>query len=301
MNCFEKLLTENCDENIRNQFKHQILQSYFFIHTTPVGKSILGRKIDCFHIGNSEKIILLCGSFHGMEWITSQLLYKFIIKIGNTIINREMPYLANLSECLKEYSLAIIPCVNPDGVEIAVNGSPSARHLQDFVERISKGDTSHWQSNALGVDINHNFDADWQNLKNKELSSGITFPSMTRYGGEFPESEPETRALTKFCRENQICKAIAFHSQGEEIYWSFGEHTPVQSLETAKKLAEWSGYALNFPESIATGGGFKDWLITEKSIPAFTIEVGKGKNPLPVSQLPKIYAQLEKMLFNFIV
>ena len=143
MNCFEKLLTENCDENIRNQFKYQILQSYFFINTTPVGKSILGRKIDCFHIGNSKKIILLCGGFHGMEWITSQLLYKFIIKTGDTIINREKPYIANLSECLKEYSLAIIPCVNPDGVEIAINGSHSARHLQNFVERISKGDTSH--------------------------------------------------------------------------------------------------------------------------------------------------------------
>lgn len=81
----------------------------------------------------------------------------------------------------------------------------------------------------MGVDINHNFDAGWSNVKSKELAMGINFPSKTRYGGQEPESQPETIALTKFCRNNIIHSAVAFHSQGEEIYWDFGSNTPEQS------------------------------------------------------------------------
>ena len=49
-----------------------------------------------------------------------------------------------------------------------------------------------------------------KNIKKKEMDSGITFPSMTRYGGEFPESEVETRTLTEYCRTHNILSAIAF-------------------------------------------------------------------------------------------
>ena len=296
-NHFENLLLKNCDEHTRQQLKQHLLRTYFFIRADTMGKSILSRPVDCFRIGNKEKILLFCGGVHGSEWITSQLLYTFIIKIADTIINCKTELNQILSECFQKYSLVFIPCVNPDGVEIAIHGSQSAKHLENFVSRISNGNTTHWQSNALGVDINHNFDADWKNLKKKEMDNGITFPSMTRYGGEFPESEPETRALTAYCRNHDIQMAVAFHSQGEEIYWSFGEHTPLQSLPIAQKMAQLSGYTLSFPENIATGGGFKDWLICEKEIPAFTVEIGKGENPLPVAQLPQIYDRLEQMFF----
>lgn len=300
MNDFKNLLMKDCDEHTRQQLKKAILEKYFFVSADTIGKSILEREIECFRIGNSDKEILFCGGVHGSEWITSQLLYLFIIRIADTIINCKSQLTEILLSCFQKYSLIFIPCVNPDGVEISLHGSQSAKHLENFVRRVAKGDTVHWKSNALGVDINHNFNADWQNIKKKEMDSGITFPSMTRYGGEFPESEPETRTLTEYCRTHHILSAIAFHAQGEEIYWSFGEKTPVRSLEIAQKMAELSGYALSFPESIADGGGFKDWLIVEKGIPAFTVEVGKGENPLDIAQLPEIYARLEKMLFYFL-
>ena len=190
----------------------------------------------------------------------------------------------------------IIPCVNPDGVEICINGSKTGKGFESYIDYISQGDTSSWQANAMGVDINHNFNADWQNLKKKELAMGITTPRASRYGGAYPESEPETITLTKFCRENKILSATAFHTQGEEIYWSFGKHTPTVSKVIARRMAELSTYTLSRPESIATGGGFKDWLIDELHIPSFTVELGKGKNPLSISQLEPIYSKVEKML-----
>ncbi|MEE1055855.1 MAG: M14 family metallocarboxypeptidase [Acutalibacteraceae bacterium] len=293
---FEEMFTKKCDENLRNKFKKAINDSFFFVNTGVIGRSVLNRPIDCYTIGNKPEKIFLCGGVHGMEWITSHILYMFIINISYSIINHKPILNLNLWKYFTEKSLVVVPCVNPDGVEISINGSDSAKSLKNFVEKISNGDTLHWQSNVLGVDINHNFNAGWSVVKEKEIAKGITSPAKTRYGGECPESQPETIALTEFCRNNRISAAVAFHSQGEEIYWDYGENTPPQSLGIANKMAELSGYTVAEPEDIAVGGGFKDWVIEELHIPAFTIEVGKGKNPLDISQLLPIYAKIEKML-----
>ncbi|MBQ1992177.1 MAG: M14 family metallocarboxypeptidase [Clostridia bacterium] len=294
------LFTKPCNENIRNEIKKLITDSYFFVNTEVIGKSTLGRPIDCYTIGNQKKKVLFCGAFHGMEWITSLVLYKLIINICDSIINHKKIQNEKLWQYFSNTSLVIIPCVNPDGVEICINGSKTGKGFESYIDYISQGDTSSWQANAMGVDINHNFNADWQNLKKKELAMGITTPRASRYGGAFAESEPETITLANYCRKNEIVSATAFHTQGEEIYWSFGEHTPPKSRKIAEKMAELSTYALSQPESIATGGGFKDWIIDELHIPAFTIELGKGKNPLSIAQLQPIYDKTEKMLLYLI-
>ena len=90
-------------------------------------------------------------------------------------------------------------------------------------------------------------------------------------------------------------------SQGEEIYWDFGERTPEKSRLMAQVLAASSGYEMSEPEAIATGGGFKDWFISCFCRPAFTIEIGKGENPLPLSDLPGIHRTLEEMLVFSII
>lgn len=295
-NHFEEMFTKKCDENLRNKFKKAIKDSFFFVNTGIIGRSVLNRPIDCYTIGNKLEKIFLCGGVHGMEWITSHILYMLIINISYSIINHKPILNEKLWEYFTEKSLVVVPCVNPDGVEISINGSDSAKSLKNFIEKISNGDTLHWQSNALGVDINHNFNAGWSAVKEKEIAKGIISPAKTRYGGESPENQPETIALTEFCRNNRLSAAIAFHSQGEEIYWDYGKNTPVQSLEMANKMAKLSGYTVAEPEDIAVGGGFKDWVIEELCIPAFTIEVGKGENPLDISQLLPIYTKIEKML-----
>ena len=57
-----------------------------------------------------------------------------------------------------------------------------------------------------------------------------------------------------------------------------------------------TGYKVCSPEGLAVGGGFKDWFITEFKKPGFTIEIGKGKNPLPISNFNDIYKRLEYMM-----
>ena len=64
----------------------------------------------------------------------------------------------------------------------------------------------------------------------------------------------------------------------------------------AEIMSASSGYALEEPEGLAVGGGFKDWFIKEFDRPAFTVEVGRGENPLPLEDYAKIYKQIRELL-----
>ena len=88
----------------------------------------------------------------------------------------------------------------------------------------------------------------------------------------------------------------AFHSQGEEIYYDYNGHTPEHGLEMARILAKVSGYKVEKVEGITSCRGFKDWFIETYDRPGFTVEIGKGTNPLPLEQFPEIYRKLRELL-----
>ena len=228
-----------------------------------LGQSLLGRNLYGVELGKGTRRVLFCGAFHGMEHLTASLLMRYAEDLSRE--GRVLP-------C----RLTVVPMVNPDGVEIQQKGSRAAGSCAELAEHCSGGETYHWQANGRGVDLNHNFDAGWKDLRRREEQSGITGPAMTRFGGYFPESEPETRCLADYCREKRFDLAAAFHSQGEEIYWRYGNHTSRESEEIARKMAQLSGY--------------------RAADPAFTIEVGKGENPLPEGDLDGIYKKVRPML-----
>ena len=67
-------------------------------------------------------------------------------------------------------------------------------------------------------------------------------------------------------------------------------------------MAASSGYRVCVPDGLASHGGFKDWFIEKFGRPGFTIEIGKGENPLPVQDLEPIYARLfEMMLLSILI
>lgn len=284
------------DTKYRNKIINELINEYTFLNHGCLSQSLCFRNIDYIQIGNPDCQILLAGGFHGMEWLTSLLLIHFIKNISEAVKKRISISDINISDFLRYRGILVIPCVNPDGVEISMHGAKSAGRFCELVEIASNGDTDSWQANARGVDINHNFDAGWEDLHNLELSNGIIGPAKTQYGGPYPESEPESSCLTKLCKTVNIKHALAFHSQGEEIYWHYGKNTPRKSELMARILAMSSGYTATYPAGLAVGGGFKDWFIDKLKRPAFTVEIGKGKNPLPLSDLEKIYNDLEELL-----
>lgn len=277
-------------------FKKRVNENYQFVKCETIGYSHCNREINAYTIGNTDETVLYIGGVHGMEYITSRLIMRHFIRLCENYKNCTKFNGYKVRSFLGNRGLTVVPCLNPDGVSICRIGANSAGELAEFVNRASCGDTAQWQANAVGVDINHNFDADWQNVRKREKETGILSPGPTKFGGDYPESEPETKAVTNLCRTRNIRHAIAFHSQGEEIYYTFGEHTPNRSFKLASLMNMMSNYRLCEPEGTAVGGGFKDWFIEELHRPAFTVEVGIGKNPLPDSDLDSIYERLEEML-----
>ena len=84
--------------------------------------------------------------------------------------------------------------------------------------------------------------------------------------------------------------------QQEEIYYEYGKNTPKKSLYFAKMFSALTDYSLVKNEGLASSGGLKDWFIEEFKKPAFTVEIGKDKNPLPLESADEIYGRLEAMM-----
>lgn len=282
---------------VREKIIKKIKSEFGFVKTEKIGESVCGRSIDLIKLGNAEKATLWVGAHHGLEWITTLLLFEFFYDICKKVKFNEKVCGIDVKEKLNERGIVFVPCLNPDGVEIALSGFKSVPKDKLPIKNIDDEFYKKWQSNANGVDLNHNYNAGWEELHRLERDNKIFLPSHTRYGGIAPESEPETRALVNFCRENNFEYALAFHSQGEEIYWDYGKHTPENSEKFAEVFALMSGYTVSNPEGLAVGGGFKDWFIEELGRPAFTVEVGSGKNPLPIEELPKIYEKIKNALY----
>ncbi|MGN0107525.1 MAG: M14 family metallocarboxypeptidase [Hominilimicola sp.] len=267
-----------------------LTDNYNIIKSFSIGKSVMQKDIMCVEIGRGKKKIFLGGAYHGLEYLTAAFLIKFLSKYTVAVMTKSECFGYDIEKLYNSVTLYIVPMVNPDGVDIAVNGlditNEYHRHLISMVGIHSFNHV--WQANARGVDINHNFDADWHMVVDK--------PSPSKYGGECAESEPETRAVEEFVRRENFDLMLAFHSQGREIYYDFDGMTGKHSLEIAQKMAEESGYAVCVPEGTASFGGCKDWFIKEVGREGFTVEIGQGKNPLPMSMLDDVYDENAKII-----
>jgi g-D-glutamyl-meso-diaminopimelate peptidase len=270
----------------------QLKNQYPWLKLFTIGKSVLGRRIYALGIGNLRSLNLFVGAVHAQEWLTTSLLVRFAEDVCQSIQRKTAFAGIAFDRVLLEKGMVLIPMLNPDGVEIALGGIKTAKQWQKKVKEMSKLDSRSWQANVRGVDLNHNFDAGFALCKQAEQEKGITQPSPRQYGGKTPHSEPETKALVHFCESFDVKCAFAFHSQGEEIYFAYGDRTPAVSKYIASLLASYSGYSIKQPTGLASHGGFKDWFVEKQGRPGFTIEIGRGENPLPIEDLSAVYEKL---------
>lgn len=269
---------------------------YADLTVSSCGKSLLGKRIYSLVLGQGQRNVVYVGGTHGLEWMTSLILLEFC---ENLLIQKNAEDTVcgyDVNELLNNVKLIIIPELNPDGIEIAIRGASACGKYKKENFDACKGDFSGWSANGRGVDINHNFNADWYSLRDFERASGINQPSPRRFGGFFPESEPETKAITRLCRGIPVDLLMSFHSQGEEIYYEYGKNTPEKAYTMARVLGAVSNYTLVKNSGHAASGGLKDWFIEEFKKPAFTIEIGKGENPLPLTQFRRIYESIEMLM-----
>lgn len=261
---------------------------YPFIRVKSIGKSVLGTPLPEIKIGTGgTKKVHINASFHANEWITTSVIMKFVNDYLIALTNWQTINGLFMLPFYQSVELSIVPMVNPDGVNLVINGPPP--ELADELVKINNGRTEFtaWKANIRGVDLNNQFPAKWEIEKERKEPKG---PASRDYPGDAPLTEPEAVAMAKLCDEEKFDRLIALHTQGSEFYWGYEGFEAPESREIANEFERVSGYkAVQYVDSHA---GFKDWFIQEFRKPGFTIELGKGINPLPLSQFPHIYKQV---------
>ena len=141
------------------------------------------------------------------------------------------------------------------------------------------------------MDLNLQFPAEWEQAKRIKFAQGFTSPAPRDFVGEGPLVAPESLAIYNFTLSHNFRLVIAYHTQGRVIYWKFLNFNPPNSENIGRQFSEVSGYALEDTPYVSSFAGYKDWFIQNYNKPGYTIEVGLGNNPLPISQFDTIYAE----------
>ena len=245
-----------------------------------IGKSVLGKNIYAILATQNPSFpwAILTAAIHAREHLSCDLL----IKLVEQYIKDNKNY---------SYNVAFVPLVNPDGATLAINNLYGIDKLksQQLIDINGSKDFSLYKANINGVDLNNNFDANWQTKFTTK-----TKPSCQGYYGKFAHSEPETQALVKFTQKLNRFITISYHLKGEEIYFDFFQpkHRYNRDQKIAQVFAQSTGYIIKSTQQFSSGG-YKDWCVQKLKIPALTIELGKDEfsHPYPQSQLDDIYAK----------
>lgn len=266
----------------------KILELYPFIKVKEIGKSVLGNSIKEIRIGRGEKKVHMNASFHANEWITTSVIMSLLNSFLLSITNLQAMKRIHMAPFYDLVQISIVPMVNPDGVNLVINGSPE-ENWEDLIQMNGGSqDFSGWKANIRGVDLNNQFPANWEIEKERKIPKS---PAFRDYPGEMALSEPEAIAMAKLANENHFSRVIAFHTQGEEFYWGYEGNEPPESMSLAAEFERMSGY--KSVQNVDSHAGFKDWFIQTFKRSGFTIELGKGINPLPLSQFNEIYKKVE--------
>lgn len=275
------------------------VERYSQVSVTFIGDSILGKHIPMITLGDpgAGKGVMYVGAHHGMEWITTVMLLRFVNEYGEYYKAGRQMYGVNMSYLARTRFIAVLPMLNPDGVDLQIGGIPEGCPIEDRLVRMNGGtDFTSWQANIRGVDLNHNYSAGFEEYKSVEREMGILGGAPGKYSGEYPESEPETAALCSYLRYNDDVKMLlTLHTQGEEIFC--GDGSAPGCMKLGRMISRMTGYKLSRPEGTALYGGLTDWYVRDMAKPAFTLECGKGRNPLPITDYFKIYAGLRELFF----
>lgn len=265
---------------------------YPTIRSGSIGKSVLGRDIRSLEFGVGKRRVGYNASHHANEWITTPLLLKFVEDYARAYSESGLIGGESARRLYRETTLTVVPLVNPDGVDLVqgVIGGEAYAHAKAIADEFPQIPFPNgWKANIRGVDLNLNYPAGWENARTIKFAQGYDKPAPRDYVGLEPLSEPESAAMAALTRSQDYALILAYHAQGRVIYWKYLDYEPTGSRELAERMGEVSGYDVELTPSESGYAGYKDWFIQDWNRPGYTIEVGEGISPLPLTQFPTIY------------
>jgi len=275
------------------QFCAALARRYPFAVHESIGTSVMGKPLHLLRLGSGNNRALFHGVHHANEWITAPLLLRFAAEYASAASSGGMIFDEDARQLIHNTELAIVPSVNPDGMELVTgtlfHGPYYARAKEIAAQFPDIPFPDGWKANIEGIDLNLQYPAGWMQAKIIKFSQGFCCPAPRDYVGAHPLCAPEAAALYRFTCSYCPSITLSYHTQGREIYWQFQNFAPSMSKKLAAEFSRISGYAAADVPYASSFAGYKDWFLQEYRLPAFTIEAGFGNNPLPMTSFEKIY------------
>ena len=272
----------------------QLLIKFPFLRSEVIGETAYGRQVRTLVLGNGPRQVIFSAAHHANEWITATVLLKFAEDLARAMEEEGRIWGVPAATIRDLNTIHLVPMVNPDGVDLVTGaiapGSAEYAQAQKLAENYpSIPFPEGWKANLDGVDLNLQYPAGWLQAREIKFAQGFTRPGPRDYVGRAPLLQPEARTLADYTERVDPRLVLAYHTQGNVIYWQFGDYRVPGAEALAREFARVSGYALEDTPYASSFAGYKDWFIKGFRRPGYTIEVGQGENPLPLSQFEEIY------------
>jgi hypothetical protein len=230
--------------------------------TVTFGRTVEARPLHGVIAGNRERMAAFVGLVHAGE-SGSELLIPALEKL----LNED-------SELLRKSGVAILPCVNLDNRV-----------------RLSEGVPWYLRTNMTGVDLNRNFDADW-NVTDYTYGLDSSDSSSPTYRGPAPASEPETQAVINFverCRPRVLFSMHCLSSIcGDGFLTAKAAEHDATFLSEARAWAKTYRHGM-YPDATSelpfscgcSTGSLPSWLYIHAKTPGFDLEFGSNEDARP--------------------
>ena len=244
---------------------------------TVIGKSSGGKDIQAFHYGKGDTEVLFVGGIHGgYSWNTALVAYEL------------MDYLEENQDVIPEnVKVTVIPVLNPDGLD-TVTGKQGRFEVSDVPK--SESETIIGRFNGNGVDLNRNFDCDWEKTG--------TWQSRTVSGGDNAFSEPESEAVRAYVEGKNPAAVVVWYSAAGGVFSSSCHNGVLTETKVLTNLyAKASGYkAFEEFDFYDITGDMVNWLAKEE-IPAISVlltshnDIEWNKNKAGIEAVLEYYGQ----------
>ncbi|MEO6774295.1 MAG: M14 metallopeptidase family protein [Kofleriaceae bacterium] len=241
-----------------------------------IGVSLEGRPIWALKIGHGPTKVLVNGTEHAREWISTMVSISLADRMVRGIATDP-----RVRELVATSTLWVVPVMNPDGYQF------------------TWGTDRYWRKNRrgrFGVDLNRNWGVAWGGAGASKNKAAET------YRGEYAFSEPETQALRNLAKREHFALHVDFHAFSQLILYPWGwtakpaeDHARFAGVGDKMASAMFAQHGVNYRlmQSVAlypASGTMTDWMYGEGGALSYTIELRPKAGPrngfvLPPSQI----------------
>jgi hypothetical protein len=205
-------------ERLRRRFPGEVrIETY--------GETVSGWKIRGVRAGNLDRCVAIVGGIHAAESGPEIVLPVFEALLSDN------------GDLLDSVGIAVLPLINADSRQRVADGYPV------YLRR-----------NSHGVDINRNFETDWDRVSFLYGESTANASSPT-YRGESPASEVETQAVVAFVTETQPEVLFSLHGPGSQLL-APREDVGREQVERVRRVADVyrTAYIRDFADTTLAAG-----------------------------------------------